>query len=226
MQLSACIIFVGALRFLALTFRLPPKCAHAWGMHVSWLHPVAQLLLLCVQSGQQLWLFDGWPCPIMPYTLTTRVPCSPTPSPNSLVLQFTLKWGSPGFDLGQLDNPTAIAIDRNNDVVVADTFNHRIVRHGADGSSPFAWGSFGEGSGTDLNYPFGLAINSQGHVLVADTFNSRIKRFDSSGLLIAMWGYHGPGEGQLSLPSGLAVDLEDVLYVVRLQLALNVEQAC
>lgn len=110
-------------------------------------------------------------------------------------------------------NPNAIAIAANNDVFVADSSNHRVVRQGANGSSPFAWGVHGYFGGVHLNFPKGLAINSLGHVIVADTLNNRIKRFDSSGSLIAMWGYAGY---RLFLPYGLAVDTEDMVYVVSL----------
>lgn len=49
-----------------------------------------------------------------------------------------------------------------------------------------------------------------------DTFNNRIQKFDASGTYLLKWGTFGTGAGQFSLPTGVAVDSSDKLYVTDL----------
>ena len=66
--------------------------------------------------------------------------------------QFISKWGGEGSNNGQfkLTSPSAsdycykggIATDTNNNVYVADTFNHRIQKFNSNGQFISAWGTF------------------------------------------------------------------------------------
>lgn len=124
------------------------------------------------------------------------------------------KWGSQGSGTNQLNQPGAIAISKSADVFVTDGPNNRIVRTKADGSAPVPLGVLGSGGGWELNNPQGVAVTSEGDILVVDTYNHRVKRFDSTGSHLATWGRLGSGMSELNTPWGIAVDADDLIYVV------------
>ncbi len=88
-------------------------------------------------------------------------------------------------------DPFDIALDRNNNLYVADRFNSRIRKIGPDGiiSTVAGTGSAGlSGDGglavkAQLNSPAGLAVDGSGNIFVADTGNGRIRRISPSGLI-------------------------------------------
>jgi hypothetical protein len=101
-----------------------------------------------------------------------------------------------------------------------------------------ATGTFGAGSGVGaghLNTPTGMARDSAGNRYVADPNNHRVDEFDSSGAFVRAWGWgikdgtaalqtctttcvSGPGgtglPGQLAVPTGVAVDASNHVFVV------------
>ena len=72
----------------------------------------------------------------------------------------SLQMGDGGFIA-----PSGIAVAPDGSVYVADTFNHRIQKFGADGAFVLKWGTFGTGPG-QFNTPFDVAVDVAGHVLV------------------------------------------------------------
>jgi tripartite motif-containing protein 71 len=56
-----------------------------------------------------------------------------------------------------------------------------------------------------------LAVDSQGNVYVST--ENIIKKFDSQGNFLMKWGGAGVGEGEFILPTGVAVDAQDNVYV-------------
>jgi sugar lactone lactonase YvrE len=44
--------------------------------------------------------------------------------------------------------------------------------------------------------------------------NFRVQSFDGAGKFVSSFGRHGDGSGDFSMPKGLAVDREGVIYVV------------
>jgi trimeric autotransporter adhesin len=116
-----------------------------------------------------------------------------------------------------LHRPFDVAIDPRGGIYVADTGNDRVVRVGADGSLADIAG------GGAFNRPEGLAFDSAGNLYIADTFNGRIRRFSSDGRLTTIAGtgatgiFSGDGgpavNAALSLPTAVAVDSQDNLYV-------------
>lgn len=144
--------------------------------------------------------------------------------------------GQPGYDEGSkanrshFDHPAGVAVDRQGNVYIADTYNHRIRRVDGIGRVQSIAGTGVAGFGGDdgpatsaqLNHPNGLAFDGYGNLLVADTYNDRIRCVDPSGRIrtIAGNGEHGfSGDGgpatdaRLATPYDVAVGPDGTVYI-------------
>lgn len=126
------------------------------------------------------------------------------------------KWGGSSGNLpadppsGKFDQPWGLSITSHGEVVVADTWNHRIQVFSAEGTFLRMWGTFGGGDRlTNLYGPRGVAVDSADRIFVADTGNKRIVVYDAQGNPLAEIG----AGGILDEPVGLALDPEGHLYV-------------
>ena len=78
----------------------------------------------------------------------------------------------------QLRYPTAVMLDANGYLFIADTNNHRIVGSGPYGFRCVVGCTNGNGSGSDqLSFPQNMAFDSYGNIFVADTSNHRVQKF-------------------------------------------------
>jgi DNA-binding beta-propeller fold protein YncE len=77
---------------------------------------------------------------------------------------------------GESHFPAAVALDKEGNVYVADTDNHRIQKFTAEGKFITEWGEFGEAPGR-LSVPSGIAVDASGNVYVSDNHNHRIQKF-------------------------------------------------
>lgn len=82
--------------------------------------------------------------------------------------------GSSGHLAGQFSTPFGIITDRNDRVLVADSYNRRIQ---VLSSSLEVLSEFGKG---ELAVPIGLSIDSQNNLIVGDSGNSRVAYFDNN----------------------------------------------
>jgi DNA-binding beta-propeller fold protein YncE len=117
-----------------------------------------------------------------------------------------------GTEDGQFVWPTAIAIDAEDRVFVADEHRHDIQVFAKDGTFLARWGSFGSRPG-QLNRPSGLALDPSGNVVVVDHLNARIQTFTPAGELVFSFGRHGDGPGAFDLPWGVDVGPDGAIYV-------------
>jgi sugar lactone lactonase YvrE len=147
--------------------------------------------------------------------------------------------GTPGFsgDNGpatsaQLDLPTALALDAQSNLYLADTRNHRIRRVDAttglittiagNGTQGFS-GDNGPATAAAIDSPTGLALDAANNLYLADTHNHRIRRIDAiTGLITTIAGtgtagYSGDNAAAstatLALPHGLSIDASGNLYL-------------
>ncbi len=94
----------------------------------------------------------------------------------TLSLKFDSVIGREGIGVGQLVNPSAVAIDPAGNLYIADAGNSRIQLFDRHGRYIRHIGGFGFGTG-QFNRPQGLAATGL-DVFVADTQNRRIQRLD------------------------------------------------
>ncbi len=157
--------------------------------------------------------------------------------------KWLLSFGSKGNEDGQFaaisedstgTGPGGIAVDKEGNIYVADTWNHRIQKFDRDGRFVTKWGSFlsladpnapnEQDKNSRFYGPRGVAVGPDGNVYVTDTGNKRVLIFDpsgkplreiSSGLtpqkLTDKYPFNQPGE--LNEPVGIAVDGAGNVYV-------------
>lgn len=131
-----------------------------------------------------------------------------------------------------LNFPGAVAVDRQGNLYIADTMNHRVRKVEAStgviatiaGTGQHRWsGDGGAATAAALNEPAALAVDEQGSLYIADQSNNRVRKVDlNTGLITTVAGtgesgYTGDGmpaaEAGISSPSGLAIGPDGELYI-------------
>lgn len=131
-----------------------------------------------------------------------------------------------------LNFPTAVAIDDQGNLYIADTMNHRVRM--VDGSTGVIRTIAGTGHGryagdggpaesASLQDPAALVLDSGGHLYIADQSNNRIRMVDlRTGRISTLAGngtaaYNGDDlpavDASLAGPSGLAFGPDGMLYI-------------
>jgi uncharacterized protein (TIGR03437 family) len=126
--------------------------------------------------------------------------------------------------------PSAVALDRQGNVYICDTQNHRVRRIAPNGTITAFAGSGALGSSGDggpaaaaaMNEPLGIAVDAAGNVYIADSRNNRVRIVTPDGKINTFAGTGRDGFGgdngaaqqaSLSSPIGLAVDAAGNLYI-------------
>jgi sugar lactone lactonase YvrE len=147
--------------------------------------------------------------------------------------------GTPGFSgdnspatSTQFNLPTALALDANQNLYVADTANHRVRRIDAatniittiagTGTQGFS-GDNTTAASANIDSPTGIVLDTANNLYLADTHNHRIRRIDATtGIITTIAGTGTPGfsgdtasatSATLALPHGLTVDANGNLYL-------------
>ena len=134
----------------------------------------------------------------------------------------------------QFLSPTDVAFDRDGNLYIADTENHRVRRMTPDGRVETVAGS-GDGPGFEgdggpataalLSTPISVAVDSQGNIYINDSGNIRIRRVSTTGIITTIAGGARcnfpapPPEDVLATafplcdPRGIAVDAGGSVYI-------------
>lgn len=144
--------------------------------------------------------------------------------------------GVPGYsgdggraDRAQINWPSALAVDPEGGLYIADTANHRVryvdstgVIHTVAGTGlPQSGGDGGPAVNSQLHSPYGLALDRAGNLYISEWEGNRIRRIDRAGVITTYAGTGAAGfarEGSASAarlngPRGLAIDWDGSLVV-------------
>lgn len=144
--------------------------------------------------------------------------------------------GEPGFGgdsapatSATLSSPADLAFDADGNLLIADTFNHRIRRIDASGVISTIVGNgksaYSVADSTalavSLNNPQGIALDRDGNLFIADTYHHVVRRVDRGGNVTTFAGTEaglagdgGPAnKAQLNLPQAVAVAPDGSVYV-------------
>jgi uncharacterized protein (TIGR03437 family) len=145
--------------------------------------------------------------------------------------------GGFGFDtsdgahsLAALIFPTAVALDREGFLYVADAYSDRVFRVGGDlivrnlagGQGRGYSGDGGPGTKAQLDFPSGVAVDAAGNVLIAERGSGRVRRVSTDGSIRTAAGngqFRTGGDGgpavraALYLPTAAAADASGNLYI-------------
>ena len=107
--------------------------------------------------------------------------------------KFVRKIGSYGGKDGQLKNPVDVTFVNDDEILVAEQFNHRIQQLNVQtGNFVKSFGKKGSGDGEFKN-PVSVCITGDGRfIVVADFSNSRIQVFTMDGEPVFKFGDNGP----------------------------------
>ena len=132
-----------------------------------------------------------------------------------------------------LNYPFGVHVDASGNVLIADTYNHRIRKVNAktgiittvagNGSKGFS-GDGGPATSARIKYPFSLYVDARGNIFIADTYNYRIRKVDgATGIITTVVGdghkrFKGDGgpatDASVDMVYDVAVDNVGNLFVV------------
>ena len=115
-------------------------------------------------------------------------------------------------DPGTFSLPEGVAVDKDGNVYVTDTFNNRVEIFDADGEFISTFGKNGDGP-ADLERPKGIAVDCDGHIWVVDAAQNLVKVFNQQGRLLIYFGGQGYYPGQFMGPWGIAIDQSNRVIV-------------
>ena len=123
-------------------------------------------------------------------------------------------FGEEGSEQGQFNVPRGVAIDRCDNIYVADNNNHRIQKFTAEGKFIAAVGGKKGSKNLQFKHPVGICFNSMNQLLyVCDISNHRIQVLTTDLSFVRTFGKKGSGPGQFQHPRNATFNSMNNLYV-------------
>ena len=102
------------------------------------------------------------------------------------------KIGSPFRNIGQFGHPAGVTYLNDNEILIADEFNHRIQQVDVQtGTVVKTFGKLGEAKG-EFSVPLDVCLDEQHRIVVTEWGNHRIQVMTQEGETITMFGDSGP----------------------------------
>ena len=121
-----------------------------------------------------------------------------------------------------LNSPSGLGFARSGDLIIADTYSHRLRKVAADGAISTIWGTGFPGSTAGrINMPQGITVDPQGALVFCDTGNDRILRVATGNSVTTLAGtkagFAGDGgyatAAQLSQPWDVEFDSQGNAFI-------------
>ena len=135
-----------------------------------------------------------------------HISCSPfTVILKSFQVKPVLSFGKVGSGEGMFKFPHGVAASDGDQIVVADSNNHRVQVFDSNGTFLRSFGRKGKNAG-EFNFAVGLAIDKDSNIFVADSYNHRVQIFSREGRHLDSFCGKGRLDSQLDHPWGLSLD--------------------
>lgn len=150
----------------------------------------------------------------MTFDLTSKLMSTPMFPPKSQIKRqkmiYHCKFGEFGVTEGQFTEPSGVAVNAQNDIIVADTNNHRIQIFDKEGRFKFQFGECGKRDG-QLLYPNRVAVvRTSGDIIVTERSPThQIQIYNQYGQFVRKFGAN-----ILQHPRGVTVDNKGRIVVV------------
>ncbi|MEC9019211.1 MAG: NHL repeat-containing protein [Nitrospinota bacterium] len=128
-------------------------------------------------------------------------------------INFNTVYRKKGEGDEELSPPSGLCLTQEENILLADDFNHRIQVYDQQFNLVTNFGEKGKDIG-QLQYPKGLALDKEGNIFVADSWNHRVQKFDPQGKVLQSFGSCGDDKGELNEPYDILVDTSGTLIVV------------
>jgi sugar lactone lactonase YvrE len=113
----------------------------------------------------------------------------------------------------KFDSPKGMAIDRDDNLYIADSNNNAIRKIARDGAVSTV-------AGTGFNHPAAIAVDVSGNLYIADTYNNVIRKISATGFVTTVAGSgvraYADGTGNaasFNIPQGITIDKNGNLIV-------------
>ena len=132
----------------------------------------------------------------------------------------------------EVNHPTGIFIDAQDNIFFADSLNHRVRKIAASNGTITTVAGFGVAGSADngglavnslLHYPSSVSVDTTGNIYIADFINNRVRMVTTNGLISTIAGdgkFGNAGDGGPALaasmyfPCGVQVNSAGKVYVI------------
>jgi sugar lactone lactonase YvrE len=126
--------------------------------------------------------------------------------------ELITEFGVRGHGPGELNFPTYLWFDPQDELLVTDSLNFRVQRFGDAGEFLSQFGENGDRTGYFAR-PKGIATDSYGHVYVIDALLNAMQIFSRDGEFLMAVGRQGQEPGEFWLPNGIFITPDNTIYI-------------